>query len=73
MTQDEARRYCEERGIGPVLTRDERKALTQEDFRMFAAAYPGDPSSVSTDVSARVNESMVHRVRASELHQASGL
>lgn len=39
MTQDEALRYCEERGIGPELTRAERQSLSTDDFRMFALAF----------------------------------
>ena len=78
MTQDEAVRYCEERGIGPSLTRAERLALSAEDFRMFIAAYPIDPAEVSNIAWAavagqRTAATVAQREQARQLRNAAGL
>lgn len=36
MTREEAQRYCKENGIAPVLSREERLALSKEDFRVWS-------------------------------------
>lgn len=47
VSQQEAKQYCEERGIGPHLGRADRMALSAEDSRMFAWAYStSDPHEV---------------------------
>lgn len=79
MTQDEARDYCEQRGIGPHLGRAERMALSPEDGRMFMVAFStGDPSAFANqewvgEVQAKAAARIEDRERAQRLRDAAGL